>query len=229
LHRAGPGCPRQLYFSRYTPVDPVALDEARLVETIASAVGLRDDARTARLAAELLRRRHRAVPRLDLTSVVSPLVRQAIAREDPDAALSWIERAKSMGNDMTAKTLEIWRGEILARAGRPELALSVYLKLIEPDAKAAELALDAAETMLDNGHLDEANTLLNMACDPARRQNRPRHWINRRASDLLNQLSWTLTIRQNERAVWPRCAKRRRILFSPCHRMIRVWFGLLAL
>ncbi len=91
-------------------VDPIALDDARLVETIASAVGLRDDARTARLAAELLRRQPRAIPRLDLTSVVSPLVRQAIARNDPDAALSWIERAKSMGNDMTAKTLEIWRG-----------------------------------------------------------------------------------------------------------------------
>ncbi len=78
-------------------VDPTALDDARLVETIASAVGLRDDARTARLAAELLRRQPRAIPRLDLASVVSPLVRQAIARNDPDAALSWIERAKTDG------------------------------------------------------------------------------------------------------------------------------------
>ncbi len=46
------------------------------------------------------------------------------------------------------------------------MALSVYLKLIEPDAKAAELALDAAETMLDNGHLAEAKTLLHHGMRP---------------------------------------------------------------
>ncbi len=60
----------------------------------------------------------------------------------------------------------IWRGEILARAGRPESALSVYRKLIEPDAKGAELALDAAETMLDNGHLDRGQSALEHGMRP---------------------------------------------------------------
>jgi hypothetical protein len=168
-------------------VDPTALDDARLVETLASAVGLRDDALTARLAAELVKRQPRAIPRLDVASVVSPLVRQAISRNDPDAALSWIERAKPMGDDETAKTLQVWRAEILARSGRPESALPVYLKLIKPDAKAAELALDAARTMIDNDHLDQAKALLFKASDLARRQGRK--WIERRAQDLLDHIS----------------------------------------
>jgi tetratricopeptide (TPR) repeat protein len=170
-------------------VDAKALDDARLVETIVSAVGLRDDARTARLAADLLSRPPRAVPRLDLASVASALVRQAIARNDHGAALGWIERAKPLGDDKTAKTLDVWRAEILARAGRPESALPVYLELITPDAKGAELALDAAETMLDNGHLDQAKPLLIMASDLARRQGRQWHWIERHAQEWLDRLS----------------------------------------
>jgi hypothetical protein len=163
------------------------LDDARLVETIASAVGIRDDARTARLAAELVKRQPRAIPRPDLASVVSPLVRQAIARNDPDAALSWIERARPMGDDETARTLDVWRAEIVARAGRPESALPLYLKLIKPDAKGAELALDAAQTMIDNDHLEQAKALLFKASELARRQGRK--WIERHAQDLLDHIS----------------------------------------
>jgi hypothetical protein len=111
-------------------------------------------------------------------------VRLAIGRNDHDAALSWIERVRPMGDAETAKTLDVWRAEILARADRPESALRVYIELIKPDAKGAELALDAAETMLDNGHLDQAKPLLIMAADLARREGR--QWIERRAQDLLD-------------------------------------------
>ena len=61
-------------------LDPATLDDSRLVEAFTSAAGLRDDARTARLASELLKRRPGAMASLDLTAVVSPLVRLAMGR-----------------------------------------------------------------------------------------------------------------------------------------------------
>ncbi len=167
-------------------LDPSVLDDVALLEAVASAAGLRDDARTARLASELLKRRPAAIRPFDLTAVVSPLVRQAMSRDDYDGALSWIEQAKSMADVKTAATLDVWHAEILARAGRPQAALSVYLRLIEPDAAGAALALDAAETMLDNGHRDQAETLLTAARDLAHRSRR--RWIERRVQQLFGQL-----------------------------------------
>ena len=167
-------------------LDPSVLDDVALLEAVASAAGLRDDARTARLASELLKRRPAAIRPFDLTAVVSPLVRQAMSRDDYDGALSWIEQAKSMADVKTAATLDVWHAEILARAGRPRAALSVYLRLIEPDAAGAALALDAAETMLDNGHRDQAETLLTAARDLAHRSRR--RWIERRVQELFGQL-----------------------------------------
>ena len=90
-------------------IDPTTLDDPRLVDAIASAVGLRDDTRTARLAAEYLARQHVTIPRLDLAELVSPLVRLAIERQDPDGAIRWIERAMPLGSVPTAKTLDVWR------------------------------------------------------------------------------------------------------------------------
>jgi hypothetical protein len=169
-------------------VNPKSLDEARLVEIIASAAGLRDDARTARLAAELLKRQPQTNTRLrlDLPLVVSALVRQAISRNDPNAAMSWLDRARPMGDSETARTLEIWRAELLARTGRPDSAFPVYRNLITPDAKGAALAMDAAETMLDNGHFEQAKTLLNTAVELARRSGRS--WTERRAERLRDRL-----------------------------------------
>jgi len=167
-------------------LDPAVLDDLGLLEAVTSAAGLKDDARTARLASDLIRRRPGAIPPFDLTSVVSPLVRQAMSRDDYDGALSWIDQARSMGDDKTATTLDVWHAEILARAGRPEAALSIYVRLIKPDATGAELALDAAETMLDNGHRDQAESLLIAARNLARRFGR--RWIERRAQQLFEHL-----------------------------------------
>ena len=74
-------------------LDPATLDDTRLVEAFTSAAGLKDDARTGRLAAELLKRRPIALQSLDLAEVVAPLVRQAIARNDIDGAVSWLKEA----------------------------------------------------------------------------------------------------------------------------------------
>jgi hypothetical protein len=167
-------------------LDPTTLDDLRLVEAFTSAAGLRDDARTARLASELFKRRPAAMASLDLTALVSPLVRLAVGRNDYKAALTWLKEARSMSDGDTAKTLEIWRAEVFARAGRPDSAMVVYERLITPDAAGAMLALDAGETMLDNGYLDQSKVLLLMAGDTARRTRRA--WIERRSLQLLDRI-----------------------------------------
>jgi hypothetical protein len=151
-----------------------------------SAAGLKDDARTGRLATELLKRRPIALKSLDLALVVAPLVRQSIARNDIDGAVSLLKEARSIGDPATATTLEIWIAEVYARADRPDGALQTYMRLIKPDAAGAALALDAGEMMLDNGHLDEAKILLLLAGDMARRNGR--QWIERRARQLLDRM-----------------------------------------
>jgi len=168
-------------------LDPAVLDDLGLLEAVASASGLRDDARTARLASMLVERRPGAIRGADITALVSPLVRQAMSRDDYDGALNWIDRARPVGDVKTATILDVWHAEILARAGRPEAALSVYVRLITPDATGAALALDAAETMLDNGHRDQAESLLIAARDLAHRSGR--RWIARRAQQLFDHLS----------------------------------------
>jgi tetratricopeptide (TPR) repeat protein len=167
-------------------LDSAALDDHRLAEAVASAAGLRDDARTGRLAAELIRRRPRECVSIDLAAAVAPLVRQAMSASDFDAALRWIEQARPMGDAKTAATLDVWRAEVLARAGRPDAALRAYRDLIRPDGAGALLALDGAETLIDNSHLDQARPLLDTARDLARSTGR--RWIERRAEELLDRL-----------------------------------------
>ena len=62
--------------------------------------------------------------------------------------------------------------------------MSAYRDLIRSDTPAAgaALALDGAETLLDNGHLDEARSLLIDARELARSAGRT--WIERRAREL---------------------------------------------
>ena len=79
-------------------LDLATLDQASLVEAFTSAAGLRDDTRTARFASELLQRRPAALASLDLTSVVSPLVRLAMGRNDYKAALSWLKEARALAS-----------------------------------------------------------------------------------------------------------------------------------
>jgi tetratricopeptide (TPR) repeat protein len=167
-------------------LDPATLDDARLVEAFTSAAGLKDDARTGRLAAELLKRRPIALRSLDLGEVVAPLVRQSIARNDIDGAVSWLNEARSIGDEATATTLEIWIAEVYARAHRPDHALKTYMKLIKPDAAGAAFALDAGEMMLDNGYFEEAKVLLLLASDTARRAGR--RWIERRAKQFVDRM-----------------------------------------
>jgi tetratricopeptide (TPR) repeat protein len=170
-------------------LDPASLDDHRLVEAVASAVGLRDDARTATLTAELIRRRPREAAALDLAAAVSSLVRRDYGSGDFDAALRWIDQARPLCDARTTAILDTWRAEILARAGRPDEALTAYRNLIraESPADGAALALDGAETLLDNGHVDQARSILLTARDLARSAGR--RGIERRAKEILDR-SW---------------------------------------
>jgi tetratricopeptide (TPR) repeat protein len=163
--------------------DPATLDDHRLADAVASASGLLDDAITAPLGIDLLRR---SVPiaGVHLVGAVAPLVRRAMKSGDPDAALDWIDRARPPADARIAEMLDIWRAEILARAGRPDEAAQVYRALIRSDAKGAAMALDGALTLIDNRHLDAARSLLHAARDLAN-QNGLR-WTARRARELLD-------------------------------------------
>ena len=88
-----------------------------------------------------------------------------MGRDDFKAALGWLKIARSMSEGNTATTLEVWRAEVFARAGRPDSALDLYEQLITPDSAGAARALDAAETMLDNGYVDQATVLFCTAGD----------------------------------------------------------------
>jgi tetratricopeptide (TPR) repeat protein len=167
-------------------LDLATLDDSRLIEAFTSAAGLRDDARTARFAAELFKRRPAAMACLDLSSMVAPLVRLATSRNDFKAALSWLKEGRSMTSGETATTLEVWRAEVFVKAGRPDSAMVAYDRLITPDAAGAALALDAGEMMLDSGYLDQARALLDVAGDLANRNRRD--WIERRARQLVDRI-----------------------------------------
>ncbi len=123
------------------------------------------------------------MPKVDLAAAVAPLVRRAVSQQSFDSALEWIERAKAMADPETGKKLDIWRAEILTRAGRPDSARSIYLDLVTKDAAGAFLALDGAETLIDTGHRDLAESLLITVRDLAAQTGR--RWIERRVRQLL--------------------------------------------
>ena len=172
----GPAAPDEL-----DVLDPETLDDARLMDAASSAAGLGNDSRTARFAAELLRRGSDPRP-VDLQPLVSALVRQAISRGDQDDALNEIDRARPMADAETAATLDIWRAEIWARQGRGDDALKVYQGLITTDPAGAALALDSALTLIDNGHFEQAGQLLSQARDLARQAGLP--WLEKKAREL---------------------------------------------
>jgi tetratricopeptide (TPR) repeat protein len=150
-------------------LDPAALDDLRLADAFESAAGLADDARTVRFAAALARRPAPRLTRLDLAALFAPLVRQAMAAGQPETALDWLDRAHSLepGPSRGQRTFAIWRAEVQARGGDPDAALATYQDLLDAPRSDAALALDAAETLLDNGYEGHALTLLRQAHDQA--------------------------------------------------------------
>ncbi len=156
-------------------LDPKTLGDFALLDAFESAAALGEDSRTARFASWLadldVSTSVQALRRVDLSAVFATLVRQALAEDDVDLALEWVDRAiaveSAVHGGRDAEKFTTWRAEVQARAGRPDASLLTYRQIIEarPDA---ELALDAAETLLDNGHDDQARTLAQVALELAR-------------------------------------------------------------
>ena len=164
------------------------LDDVRLVEAFESAAGLREDELTTRFAAELARRQPDQLSQLDLSAVYAPLIRQSMQRENPQEALDWLEQARTLGSDSCRRTFDTWRAEILSRTGRPDLASRIYDELVSSSASSSpQVALDAAETLLDNGHLEQARDFLGRALNLARSARVP--WVEDMANHHLKTLS----------------------------------------
>src|SRR5262249_1140288 len=134
-----------------------------LADAFLASASFLDDACTTRFAAELARREPSSMSRLDLEAVFAPLVREALRDGDPGQALGHLDRARELArDDLERRTFATWSAEVLARSGRPDLALETYqslLAVLEPVA-AATVALDGAETLIDNGATEPARALL---------------------------------------------------------------------
>ncbi|AMV38258.1 tetratricopeptide repeat protein [Planctomyces sp. SH-PL62] len=139
---------------------PEDLDDHQLIDAFLSAKGLRDDALTAPLAEELLRRRPDGLARVDAEDLASSLVRREMQRDRPEAALDWIERIRPLADPAQVRGFDVWRAEIFARTGRPEEAADAYRRLLDDSAESPRLALDAGETLLDAGFAAVARPFL---------------------------------------------------------------------
>ena len=72
-----------------------------------------------------------------------------------------------------ARAFNTWRTEILSRIGCPDEAAEIYQTLVDSASSAPQVALDAAETLLDNGHHRHARGFLDSACELAKRRESP--------------------------------------------------------
>ncbi len=156
-------------------LDPRTMSELDLVEAFESAAAFGDDARTARFAAWIADldpdQSAATLRKVDLSALIATLIRQALADDEQDVALDWIDRGLVLDQIIGASSqiwkFTTWRAEILARTGQPAAALETYRAIIEARPTDAARALDAAETMLDNGHDDEGRTLTLVALEIA--------------------------------------------------------------
>ncbi|WP_165250254.1 hypothetical protein [Paludisphaera soli] len=142
---------------------PGDLNDQQLIDAFLSAKGLRDDALTAPLAEELLRRRPDGLARVDAEDLAASLVRREMQRGRPDAALDRIEQVRPLASDAARRALDVWRAEVFARSGRPDEAANAYRLLLDDSFEGARLALDAGEALLDAGSAPQARAFLTEA------------------------------------------------------------------
>jgi tetratricopeptide (TPR) repeat protein len=150
-------------------IEPGSLDELRLTEAYESAAALRDDHLAARFAAELARRDAPSLAKLDTPSLIATLVREAMKVDESDQALDWLDQARTINRGRNRQTYDVWSAEVYARTGAPAAAVHAYQELLDQDPDNAALALDAAETLIDNGFPEHARTFLLLARDRASR------------------------------------------------------------
>jgi tetratricopeptide (TPR) repeat protein len=117
----------------------------------------------------LVERGAQALTKLDVNRppLFATLVRTALADDDTDQALVWLDRAIALENDSPTdrnrRTFDIWRAEIHSRSGSPEAAAQIYQEVLDRFPTDAQLALDAAATLLDGGHFEQTLALAKRA------------------------------------------------------------------
>ncbi len=152
-------------------LDPESLHDLALGDAFESAAALGDDRRTARFAAVLTRRPTTALARLDLPALFATLVRVAVVEADVEAALRWLDQAEATDLALHAgrdrRKFVTWRAEVFARFGQADAAAKVYRSLLAESPRDPTLALDAAETLLDNGFDEPAREFARIALDRA--------------------------------------------------------------
>jgi tetratricopeptide (TPR) repeat protein len=166
-------------------LDPTGLDDARLIEAYESSAALRDDSRAARFAVALVRRNPTSLAVRALSPLIATLVREAMRSNRPDEALEWLDQARSFSKPGERRAFDTWTAEIQARTGQPEAAVKTYESLLADTPDDAALALDAAETLLDNGYADRAGPFLQHA--PDRTRDRGNRSIEAKTRALLDQ------------------------------------------
>ncbi|GAC1474014.1 MAG: hypothetical protein NVSMB9_23630 [Isosphaeraceae bacterium] len=139
------------------------LDDHGLIDAFLSANALANDALTGRFAAEIAQRDLFPSSRMNREEVYAPLVRLAMQEGRPGMALDWLRKAISQSAGQSTQTFALWTAEIYARAGMPLEALQVYRELLLLSPSGPALALDGAETLLDNNQPDQALILLQEA------------------------------------------------------------------
>jgi tetratricopeptide (TPR) repeat protein len=138
----------------------------RQAEALASAASLRDDDRTARFLTAWLKADPSRFGALDLELMVAPLIRRALEHDDVSEAIAVLRKVADLASDPSSRRVaETWAGEILARFGQPFEAIEHFMAVVAelPPEEAATAALDAAETLLDNGLEFKAEGMLKEA------------------------------------------------------------------
>ncbi|HMB06916.1 MAG TPA: hypothetical protein VKP69_24670 [Isosphaeraceae bacterium] len=105
-----------------------------------------------------------------------------------EALRRWLDRARTLQGGREHRTFDTWAAEIQARTGQPDAAVRTYESLLDEATADAALALDAAETLLDNGYAAHARPLLRRAHDQAR--NSGGRAVADKARVLLDQGDW---------------------------------------
>lgn len=164
--------------------DLASLDDSRLAEAYESAASLRDDPTAARFGAEILRRGSHVS---NTQSLIATLVREALKEGRPEEALRVLGTARGLNGGRDRRTFDVWAAEVHSRSGAPDAAAETYQKLLDQDADDASLALDGAETLIDNGYHQYALPLLQQARDRAARIGDAQ--IRQRAEDLFRLAS----------------------------------------
>ena len=161
-------------------LDPAALGDHALADAFRSASALGDDARTARFADRAGREGFGppALTRLDLLRRVRP-ARPSRARRGPPRRGAPADRrgdrdrprAKYRGGRDRAASSDLARRHPRPDESSPTTPRPTYRRLLDHSAAAAAVALDGAETLLDNGHDEQGRRL---AVPGARRRPPPR-------------------------------------------------------